>query len=329
MAWFNWLICGLLLATGILIWLRLARVHEHDEQDYAEDYAEDQDRDPEMGPRPDLDIGLPRVPPRADRVYSRANARYVGADGAEYIIGLNNNRFTTAPPPPFVMRLPPETHHRNPNPRPNQAAAVRILRRIEPVTATPPPGAVRSDQQNVHDSVLLGHLKAALDAFPLPSDNNLRGLREYLKGNKAATRTLDTMESNVIPLSALHMTEAEAVARVWGVIEGREDRDERRRVLAERLAEGNEEGSCATGRVARVVDSLSAVDDRVQLKPTWALRRELLDKAAALARDHDEATQGPLVDVLRKEFRREYVDTGLVPAARLKAELDEWGGHLS
>lgn len=203
------------------------------------------------------------------------------------------------------------------------------------ITKQPTEMVVRSDNQNVHDSVLIRHLGACLDNLPKPTQTSsqaVKEIRDFLnqQGESPlclrALQTLDTMERNTTPLSSLKLKEVDVLNTIWGMVEKHSDRDTRRQVLVERLAESSEEGSCATGRVARVVDSLSGVDDRVVLKPTWALRRELLDKAAVMAREHDGSQ--PLVDKLRSVFTKEYVDTGLVPAARLKAEIDEWGAYV-
>jgi hypothetical protein len=129
-------------------------------------------------------------------------------------------------------------------------------------------------------------------------------------------------------VSSLNLTESEVLAKVWNATHVVGDPNEtglRREMLVKRLAEGWEEGSCTSGRVARVVDSLSTFDQRVNLRPAWAIRQELLGRASVLAQqEHDR----PLKEVLQETFTKEYVDTGLVPDYLLKAELEDWGDHV-
>jgi hypothetical protein len=164
----------------------------------------------------------------------------------------------------------------------------------------------------------------------------LKEIREYLNNLKnkhpntanKALSTLNTMERNTEPLSALNMTEADVLHRVWSVTTqaGEEEKKDRMRLLAERMAEGQDENSCASGRVARAVDALSVFDDRVVLRPQWALRRELLDKAAVIAKQPKNNL--PLLEKLRQVFRQDYVDPGLVTDTQLDAELNEWGASI-
>jgi hypothetical protein len=206
----------------------------------------------------------------------------------------------------------------------------------------PPVAVVRSDAQNVHDSVLVRHVKAALDQMPLPDSSSLpeqlRGVREFLGGSeeekyREALGVVDKIESNPASVTSLDMTEAEVLGRVWHATDVPGDADQtrlRREMLVERLSEVSREGSCTSGRVARIVDSLSTFDDRVALKPTWAIRQELLGRASVIAASHDgEAAGGrPLRDVLRQVFHEEYVVPGLIPARLVEAELDDWGDAL-
>lgn len=233
--------------------------------------------------------------------------------------------------PLIVARVRIQEAARPPPPRPRRVAQLEPVN-VETdgrVTARAP-----SDSQNVHDSVLVRHLRESVARLPVPTEGNLQTLhevRDFLtgRGAKGGVTTLDEMEKNTIPLTSLNLTESDVLARVWQAtkVDGDEEQTSLRQdMLLQRMEESAQEGSCASGRVARVVDALSVFDQRVALKPSWAIRRELLDKAAVLAAEHKGPE--PLVDKLRRVFTEEYVQKGLIAAAVLKAELDEWGAHV-
>lgn len=186
---------------------------------------------------------------------------------------------------------------------------------------------MRSDSQNTHDSVLIRHLRQALQLLPDPQQDvteGLRSVRAFLTGHTGdkpteALKGLDAMERNAVPVASLCMSESEVLHRVWNAA----DTVEKKEMVLERLAECSEEQSCASGRVARVVDALSVFDERVRLKPEWALKREWLDKAALESQTYTGSQ--PLKDHLRTIFTKEYVDKGLCTGAMLDNELRSWG----
>lgn len=159
-------------------------------------------------------------------------------------------------------------------------------------------------------------------------EKTLVDVRHALAGNDDAVAGLDLVEKNTVPLTALKMTEVDVLRKVWGKIQAQQDetsRNNMKDMLVLRLAECGQEASCASGRVARIVDSLSTFDEgQVQLRPLWALRQEMLGKASVLRAELSE-TNTPLIPKLRQQFTEDYVTTGLMTAAVLDAELASWG----
>lgn len=214
---------------------------------------------------------------------------------------------------------------------------------LEPIRVTTegPKAIVHSDSQNVHDSVLVRHLRTSLENLPSPDkgiDDTINQLESFLSTEDAgssaerykALQTVKTMVENTTPVTSIGCTEKDVLAKVWNatlVIADPVETCHRRQMLTQRLAEGHVEGTCTTGRVARTIDALSVFDPRVQLKPTWVLRQEMLDKAAVISRSHKEGDP-PLKDVLYRSFMEDYVRPGLMPAYLVKAELDEWGDAI-
>ena len=231
-------------------------------------------------------------------------------------------------PEPLPLPPPPRRQHVPTAPR---------IRRLEPIQGRRV--AVHSDSQNVHDTTIVKSIRKAVDTLEVPSSqhNASEDLRSLLSGWKHeqirqdALQGLELMERNTIPLSAMDMTEVQILGRVWKRILDEQDpstRQDMTNMLVERLAESGREASCASGRVARVVDSLSTFDERIRLKPTWVLRKEMLDRASVLFKNNKDSQQ-PFVETLRKDFYKDYVDTGIASKAIVDAELAEWGSSLS
>jgi hypothetical protein len=219
----------------------------------------------------------------------------------------------------------------NPPPRRQYVVAVVAPREAAPSGGDDGP---RSDSQNVHDSSVVKSVKSALDRLspsPMSMETTLVEVRKSLASDEDALKGLDLMEKNTHPLTALKMTEVEVLRKIWGRIQTEQDETKRQdmsNMLKQRLQECGKDASCASGRVARVVDSLSTFDDVVNLRPLWAMRQEMLAKASVLRNHVDETSGASLSDVLRKEFTKDYVDTGLMTANVLEAELVSWGQDL-
>jgi hypothetical protein len=219
------------------------------------------------------------------------------------------------PPPAFAGQgtLPPTTRHAP----------------LVPLRQGP-----RSDSQNVHDSSVVKSIKKALDGLPyspLSTEETLMQVRSAIQGNADAEAGLDLVERNTVPLTSIQMKEVDVLRKVWGRIKLLPtdlDQENAVSMLQHRLAESGKEASCASGRVGRIVDALSTFDDHVRLRPTWVLRQEMLSKAASLRRSHQDDDVQTFLALLKDEFRREYVDSGLTTMNFIDAELDSWGTSI-
>lgn len=245
------------------------------------------------------------------------------------LVELGDRVFVNPPPRrqmPVAPQVPPPAF---------QAADIVELRiaRGEPADVGAAAGP-RSDSQNVHDSSVVRAVKAAVDRMgpsPVSLETTLVDVRRALEGDEHGLKGLDLIETNTVPLAALKMTEVDVLRRVWGRIQAEPEearRTDMANMLKLRLKECGQEASCASGRVARVVDALSTFDEKVQLRPLWALRQEMLAKAGALRAQRSDDNARPFAEVLREQFTRDYVTTGLVTANVLDAELASWGQDL-
>lgn len=232
----------------------------------------------------------------------------------ERIVEIARDRPRIFPNPPprrqHVVLVPPE------EPRTN----VEIIQNVN--------RAPRSDSQNVHDSSVVKSVKAALQKLgpsPLSMEQTLVNVRRTLVGNEDAAKGLDLIETNTVPVSSLNMREVDVLRKVWGRIEAEADPERKnnmRDMLVGRIAECGKEASCASGRVARMVDSLATFDDAVNLRPLWALRQEMMAKAGVLQSEESEVA---LDKRLREQFTKDYVETGLMTMEVMEAEVASWG----
>lgn len=248
----------------------------------------------------------------------------------ERLLALGDRTFP--PPPPPTVHLHRRRLEVVPRPTPGLEVEGAVAEGV--VTGIAGRGP-RSDSQNVHDSSVVKSVKASLERIgpsPLSTEMTLIEVRKAMASDPEALQGLDLVERNVAPLSALQMTEVDVLRRVWGRIQSETDAEQKQNMvgmLRSRLHECGKETSCASGRVARIVDSLSTFDKHVNLRPLWALRQEMLAKAAVLRNNQSpSATTSSLPQRLKDAFKREYVDTGLMPMDVMTAEVDSWGSDL-
>lgn len=234
------------------------------------------------------------------------------------VVTVEDHDTTTLQVPFYNYRIEPRTTPPVPEIAPQPFVMMRVQRTEQLMdrlhTSTKP----ASDSQNVHDSTVVKTVKASLSRLP---SNPRMGLSESLtrarlicKDRHAALETLDKMERNTTPLMALGLTESEVLQRVISAIDDNDS--DKETMLALELEECHKAASCASGRVARVVGSLCALDDRVKIMPTWALKQEMLAKAATLHTHDPEA--------IKKALHDEYVTPGLATIEFVDAEVASW-----
>ena len=211
-----------------------------------------------------------------------------------------------------------------------------------PTLPKPRPVKVTSDPQNVHDSgtvkTMAQSYKAikTLDSIGTSSSSSSETLRDirkrcedYTKTDegkmKKALKALDTMEMSTTPVTSLGCEkEVDVLCSVWRRITNCHE-DSVKDVLVDQLVDCVDDDGrviCTGGRVGRVIDTLTAIDPLVTIKPRWAHRREILDLASKLRGEIEDS--GEFERVLREECKKRYVETDLMPSKMLDAELDSW-----
>ena len=181
----------------------------------------------------------------------------------------------------------------------------------------------RSDSQNVHDSGVVRSISVSLSKLPEPHlspTDALGAARRMCTGKPGAMAVIDQMERNTTPLTSVGMTETEVLRRVVSRIEAANEdkRKDMSTMLALELQACADGNTCSGGRVARVVDSLSVLDEAVVIKPSWALRQEMMALASTMGDDAFDA------DRLRQKMHDAYVKPGLASAEFVDAEIASW-----
>ncbi len=226
------------------------------------------------------------------------------------------------------------------------------------------------DRQNVHDSTVTRTVAASVNRLRNQSGSSsdtgssLSEIRNLIKRadvspdkRDTANQALDSIERNNQLNSATGITETELLQLVWERLH-HQDNAENQKALRENLVDElsacveNGGAVCSTGRFTHILGTLNGVDDAVDIRPGWALSKELVEKAgvmyreriAALAEEDRVAVEAAdpteaqqvrneeVMDTVRKDlrddFKRSYVDAGIMTQEGLDVELNKWIDHI-
>lgn len=219
-----------------------------------------------------------------------------------------------------------------------------------------------NDRHNTHNSQVVGTVANSLKRIKESTTLNcsapetIREIRQFLSSKPACDRTtdamksLDSIERNIIPITSINMKECDALNIVWNRINSdthTKNQEDIKDILYQQLADMQEHGKsvCATGRLSRMMDTFSTFDKDVQIKPTYIINKEMMDKAGKMREDmysaYDEATakklrEGTANTELQEQFdtkakneiinalTKDYVDTGIMTENAFVKNVDEW-----
>lgn len=228
---------------------------------------------------------------------------------------------------------------------------------------------VRDDRQNVHDTTVTKTVQTSVEKLRDSSDLSasssfLPKIRVMIRDSDiseakrdTANLALDTIVKNDQLHSATGMTETELLNLVWDRVhhqDNMQNQEALRENLVDELSACVENGAtvCSTGRFTHILNTLNGVDDIVDIKPDWALSRELVDKAGVVYKDRlaslssidrnaiNEINPNPDQEIrsaqfmeevrkdIRDEFKRAYVIPGIMSQEKLDVELDKWIDHI-
>lgn len=205
---------------------------------------------------------------------------------------------------------------------------------------------LRNGGGNKSSATFLLDIKAMIDNADIPKDKR-----------DSAILALKSIERNNQLHSVTGMTETELLHLVWDRVH-HEDNLENQKALRENLADElsacveNGGTVCSTGRFAHILGTLNGVDNIVDIKPGWALSKELVDKAGTLYRNkvatldpfdraaleeanpsqEQEEKSAHIVDEIKTEIRNDfhqtYVNAGVMSQESLDVELNKWIDHI-
>tara|TARA_A100001015_G_scaffold314420_1_gene423828 strand:- start:3040 stop:4359 length:1320 start_codon:yes stop_codon:yes gene_type:complete len=221
-----------------------------------------------------------------------------------------------------------------------------------------------NDKQNVHDNGVqrtihktCNNLKNNTDLHisPEKTKNQIKNLilqeKDEEKLNKLLRvfETIDNASTN--PIYNIGLNENETLHLIWNRIQSNTD-IEKRHLMEENLKNNlldcieDDQIVCPTGRANRVIDSLNKIDECVDIKPSWALKKEMLDKTARIreemiknSSEEDKKKLESFDDTeenqeFEKEFnnklKKKIIDTfsidynGLMTKEEIMSEVQEW-----
>jgi hypothetical protein len=229
---------------------------------------------------------------------------------------------------------------------------------------------IRNDAHNAHDSGVTKTTRASVERLKKAvlqqcrDENALRDVRRLIYSadvsadkKERAIQALDAVERNNQLLGSAGVTEVELMGLVWNRIHHEDNKDNAKALrenLVEELSEMVEHDKtvCASGRFTHVLGTLDGVDKNVQIKPKWAIQRELVDRAGVIYKEQIEAlpesdrvavnepeptpsqqetyerVMGTIKEKIRDDFSASYVSNGIMTLQDLDVEVSRFIDHI-
>jgi hypothetical protein len=229
--------------------------------------------------------------------------------------------------------------------------------------------AIRNDAHNSHDSSVTKTTRASIERLKKVGQGGddakaLKDVRRLISGadvpvdkKQRAIQALDAVERNNQMMGSAGITEVELMGLVWNRIH-HEDNKDNAKVLRENLIDElsemveHDKTVCATGRFTHVLGTLDGVDTNVQIKPKWAIQRELIDRAGIIYKEQVEAlpesdkvavnepeptpaqqntyerVMGTIKEKIRNDFSNSYVANGIMTPQDLDVEVSRFIDYI-
>ena len=202
---------------------------------------------------------------------------------------------------------------------------------------------IRSDSQNVHDSMVQRAVHKRLqDLAPIQTDavhEFKRAMRELTQSGNlsradhdAATRLIGSLTEAVH--SRYNESEQAIFNKVWARIQDPQNADRRQdmiTVLAQQMASGIEHDApvCSTGKIVRMMGALDGMDKASEtvptLKPEWAIREEISAKATQVRKSFEDLGDSENAEGMRAALRdavsKDYVSSGILKTHEVEGML--------
>lgn len=194
---------------------------------------------------------------------------------------------------------------------------------------------IRIDKNNTHDRTVVDAVAKGYNIIKqdvrekIQNDVMLTDLKLYMDElcdkkvitsdkREHAKMTLSNMVKHNSKVSSVGDRELNVLANVWTYAnehKTKEISENLKESLVNRLADCVDKNRvcCPTGRVDRVVDTLSGIDNKVTIVSKDIIKREMLDVASKVTKDMDEAASREILDALHEdnptEDQQRFLDT--------------------
>lgn len=206
---------------------------------------------------------------------------------------------------------------------------------------------ISKDSQNVHDSYILNYLYDILEKIKKLTNNeksidivlneitsyiNLKqGYFNYIKHKifnieNKGIKILNFMKKNNRYITKFRMTEMEILRLVWNAIGNNNDLKE---IFYHNLLDIKNYNSyyCLTGRVTRIINTFSGIIENKQINMT-EIRKEMMNKCTIIRNNLEKNNKNLDNELLKKEIKKElkkdYVDSKILLIEDFNKELNEW-----
>jgi hypothetical protein len=235
----------------------------------------------------------------------------------------------------------------------------------QPINVPTETPRIQNDMHNVHDHSVIATIKQSLDrlshetTMTRDKTQSLAEIRQHLNSQPPTDKTrdalmaLDTIERSYLPITWTDLSESDVLSLVWNRMNSdlhHDNLNNLKDTMVEELASCIEHDKpvCATGRLTRMVDTLNAVDQSVNIKPTYAVNEEMMTVAAKLRQEtYDHLTEKEKVDVdslapndFQKQWtqqlkdqivtrlQNDYVKSDLMTQTAFETETKKWIDEL-
>ena len=228
------------------------------------------------------------------------------------------------------------------------------------------PDTVPNDNQNVHDSQVNKTLQKTFNDIKKVTKCNISKKDTFSQINNLVEKQTDPVkkkqlkfilnwiQNNNIPISSIGVNIGDVLTLLWNRIHSSDCKEHKETLYENLLFELRDStnvkisNKCLTGVWARLMDTANQIDPLVNIKPKWALRRELINKANVIYQAMEDKLSEEQYEILtktqlnqeeiswfnkfklkyqkkvKKQCYKEYVETNILSYVQLNSELNEW-----
>jgi hypothetical protein len=136
---------------------------------------------------------------------------------------------------------------------------------------------ISNDKQNVHDHIVVRSVVQSLNNMNSTNNNDIENTNEFINFKNSLDNktqlTLNKILSGTEKISSYNLSEYEIFNKVWNSILQNPHKNELLNILKLQLIDSN--NVCTMGRANRIIQTLEGFDDKIVIKPEWAIVVEM------------------------------------------------------